>query len=84
MKVFDLLSKSEQPLNLYEISRETNADIVLTGERNERSLSQSSFFNRPLDEILVVRGYAGRDCREYVRCYEYYTGIGQSWSASRR
>lgn len=33
MKVFDLLSESEKPLNLYEISRETNVDVVLTGER---------------------------------------------------
>lgn len=35
MKVFDLLWKSETPLNLYEISRETNTDIVLTGERDQ-------------------------------------------------
>ena len=31
MKVFNLLSKVEKPLNLYEISHETNADVVLTG-----------------------------------------------------
>lgn len=41
MKVFDLLYKSETPLNLHEISRETNTDVFLTGERNQmRALSK--------------------------------------------
>ena len=35
LEVFDLLSKSEKPLNLYEIARETNADVVLIGERTQ-------------------------------------------------
>ena len=37
LKVFDLLSKSGKPLSLFEISRETNADIVLTGERKQNT-----------------------------------------------
>ena len=38
LKIFDLLSKSEKPLSLDEISRETNADIVLIGERKTNTL----------------------------------------------
>ena len=32
LKVFELLSKSETPLSLDDISRETNAEIVLIGK----------------------------------------------------
>ncbi len=51
LKVFDLLSNSEKPLDLPEIARETNADIVLTGERKIMRVFQSSFYIRPLNEI---------------------------------
>ena len=41
MKVFDLLHNNEKPLNVYEISRETNTDVLLTGEGIQmRALSE--------------------------------------------
>ena len=84
LKAFDLLSNSERPINLYEIARETNADIVLIDEGKTMRILQSSFYVRPLNEIYVVWGYARRNYRGCVRCYKCHTCIGQSWSASRR
>ena len=44
LKVFDLLSNSEKPLSLDEISRDANADIVLMGKTRTKTTILEAHF----------------------------------------